>query len=979
MRIFLNKLQWIALCLLLSSNIYAEETSPLSKGSLKQNTGSMNASLFTGNFQYTIPIYTIQDIDFELALSLRYNSDGFKPFQPSGCYGMGWTLKAGGCVTRLVQGVADEHKFYGYDKFGGIQDTTRGFLRAINEGNVPDKNDVFNFDESICDTCGIAFLPEEFVPCVQNKVDYMPDIFYFSFCGKSGSFIINNEGKIRIISGDFVKVDVSQLQDLDIRNMVNTYARVCEDSKITITTMDGYKYVFGGKGNALEYSVFCDKAASVDQNSPIVSAWHLTKIIAPNGRTMTFEYSSGIVMQSGRPNSLQSFYTDYDWTEQDMKDSTHIMYTLHRECLLNSITTSDSIPLTISFYSHPETFKMYQHEEFTYCQPHSQLDSIIVSYGEDTLREAHMKYQYKSYSADFYSPVDYKWRYLQQVYISGIGQYSMTYNTFDPYIDTVGSLIGGIQHIHWYPNLYVKNDMEYKNMVDRFGFWKVSPLQGMLKEISLPTGGKIKLTYGKHDYAEERSFHVVNKHDVELNSSIMETKQIGGARIEKIETYSDANTLVEEKTFSYTKQGTDNSSGIFYNLYEIFYTSGSDNKYPIVNPYNYGMLDSHIGYSCVSKNTTIGGQTYKTIYTYDTGLNHYTSLNNPLINRDINLSNYRDTVEVCSGSLTYDGLLRKKGKVLKKESYVGEMLRQSVHYKYNDISATKIGDVSIESNSLGCTDTIVCLSNNSALVARKLLVCPDVLEQITTYEYDNNGKALVSSKEYMYDKKLRKKEVRTTDSRGYKLFTRYTYPDELYAMGLLGINPIFFLVHSNRIGSPVETISGYIENETEYVTTGTINQYANNTFVVVGPDGQDYANLYYRPYLHKTLSLNIKQPINNYQPITISDSQVIYDPNYKLSCEYQYDFMYRLLSVKPFGKQETRYTWNNIYPITKTIGNQTWTYTYKPYVGLESITDPRGITTYYTYDKDGRLVETYILVNGIKQILNAYHYHIKTE
>lgn len=241
MRIFLNKLQWIALCLLLSSNIYAEEAFPSQKGSLEQNTGLMNASLFTGNFQYTIPIYSIQDIDFELALSLRYNSDGFKPFQPSGCYGMGWTLKAGGCVTRLVQGVADEHKFYGYGKFGGIQDTTRGFLRAINKGNVPDKNDVFNFDKSICDTCGIVFLPDEFIPCAQNKVDYMPDIFYFSFCGKSGSFIINNEGKIRIISGDFVKVDVSQLQDRDIRSMVNTHARVCEDSKITITTMDGYK------------------------------------------------------------------------------------------------------------------------------------------------------------------------------------------------------------------------------------------------------------------------------------------------------------------------------------------------------------------------------------------------------------------------------------------------------------------------------------------------------------------------------------------------------------------------------------------------------------------------------------------------------------------------------------------------------------------------------------------------------------------
>ena len=66
-------------------------------------------------------------------------------------------------------------------------------------------------------------------------------------------------------------------------------------------------------------------------------------------------------------------------------------------------------------------------------------------------------------------------------------------------------------------------------------------------------------------------------------------------------------------------------------------------------------------------------------------------------------------------------------------------------------------------------------------------------------------------------------------------------------------------------------------------------------------------------------------------------------------------------------------------PVTKTIGNQTWKYDYIPYVGIKSITDPRGNTIYYTYDADGRLVEEYKIVNGNKQIMNAYQYHIKTE
>ena len=52
------------------------------------------------------------------------------------------------------------------------------------------------------------------------------------------------------------------------------------------------------------------------------------------------------------------------------------------------------------------------------------------------------------------------------------------------------------------------------------------------------------------------------------------------------------------------------------------------------------------------------------------------------------------------------------------------------------------------------------------------------------------------------------------------------------------------------------------------------------------------------------------------------------------------------------------------------------TYTYKPLVGVASITDPFGLTTCYEYDDLGRLVKTYI-VNGNRHELierNEYHY-----
>lgn len=51
------------------------------------------------------------------------------------------------------------------------------------------------------------------------------------------------------------------------------------------------------------------------------------------------------------------------------------------------------------------------------------------------------------------------------------------------------------------------------------------------------------------------------------------------------------------------------------------------------------------------------------------------------------------------------------------------------------------------------------------------------------------------------------------------------------------------------------------------------------------------------------------------------------------------------------------------------------TYTYKPFVGISSITDPRGITTFYEYDDFNRLKQTYIIENGEKKVLQKTDYH----
>lgn len=944
----------------------------------------ISTSLFTGRMSYSIPIYTIEDQDFHVGIALRYSAEGFKPFQPSGRYGQDWTLVAGGCVTRSVQGLPDDLSYYGRitkwwyrhntnDKIsirGYIVGKEKGFARALmlmgESDSIPEKENVFDMNGSVySDSCGVKFRDGMWI-------DYMPDIFYFNFCGHSGRFMINNSGKAVILSGDFVEVDVSEIgtdrgteYDEFSWNVSGSspggFLQAGESSQITIKTTDGYTYVFGGAKDALEYSIETKKNEIDGEAFSVINTWHITKITAPNGRSLNFYYKSPRLRTKKTPEDIHSFITDYNWTEEG--DGVHISYRLQNECMLHSVENTDSVKLKVLFHSSPEEHKMYNHPDYRWCcVAHQKLDSIVIQGGERVLRKINLSYEYRANGLEYSS----YWRYLKNVTISGIGKYTMYYQQTPSDI-----------------NMYPSTDMDYKAMIDRFGFWKVSSLAGMLSQVSLPTGGFINFTYENHSFGVERRFRQwENQCDVIMSQISNEDSPIGGIRIKKIETYTEQGKLEETKNFSY--QTGAKSTGIFYNIYEVY---RNNTKLSISHPNNYNMITSHIGYSYVEQETVVGSERNKTTFYFDTGRQAFLSSNENLVHRNYIVLDYNIGDELSSGSLTYDGFLIPPGKLTKMESYIGDNKVKSIQYTYNNGPTQRThphGQTQwVTTNIYGCIDTIVCLSTYSAHIARKLFVCPDVLEKITTQEFDANGQKMETVQKFRYDKKLRKKDVRTTDSRGHQLFTKYIYPDDIpgadYIYGTP--SPLFIMIHSNRIGTPVETISGYVENGTEFVTNGALNLYAQNTYTVPIETNLPYAiqGLCFCPYLYKTLSLAIPQPINNYQPVRVSNGEVLYDQRYKVMCQYNYDLMYRPTSIMPFGKIATKYTWNGMYPATKTIGNQTWRFEYIPYVGIKSLTDPRGITTYYTYDTDGRLVEEFKMVNGNKQILNAYRYHIKTE
>lgn len=316
------KSQHIFLCLALSlcgAGLQAQTFQPLSPyGNITPSVetftmtryGSLVPSLYTGAMTFSVPVYTYSDPDFTIPVSLEYNYDGYKPSQHSGLVGLGWSLNCGGVITREIRGVPDE---------GTIDNSIKGW-KAARAAGIQYLYDTAN---NICSTAmvgclvnvsGFPYLDE----CVRNVVrfdayhdspmyavsgqhlyyDTAPDLFHFSFCGYSGDFMILDDGTIRAYNTNIPQGELSI--------SFTPGAGEVESTEIVITTADGTKYHFGGSWENLEsaHSRPCGQETlsavfglglstgfglnANDITSTTVTAFHLYKITAPNGRVVSF-------------------------------------------------------------------------------------------------------------------------------------------------------------------------------------------------------------------------------------------------------------------------------------------------------------------------------------------------------------------------------------------------------------------------------------------------------------------------------------------------------------------------------------------------------------------------------------------------------------------------------------------------------------------------------------------------------------------
>lgn len=238
--------------------------------------------MYTGNPSIAIPLWTITDHDLSEPVALVYNANSVKAGEPSGFYGLGWSLQAGYSISRELRGLPDDW---------GNNDVRKGWFSVNNSGETCGL-DIARFPDT-ADQSAATLTDEatdyEAITGYNYRTDPEPDIFYYSVGGYSGSFVFDGNMTVRMIP----------YRDLRIEYTLSTDKKL---SSFKIITNTGYSYTFSQAASTtktIEKNSFLNDVYALNTEyelykTPITynSEWKVSRIDSPSGAYVTFSYIS---------------------------------------------------------------------------------------------------------------------------------------------------------------------------------------------------------------------------------------------------------------------------------------------------------------------------------------------------------------------------------------------------------------------------------------------------------------------------------------------------------------------------------------------------------------------------------------------------------------------------------------------------------------------------------------------------------------
>lgn len=294
---------------------------------------------FTGSPSISIPVYTVKSKSIEVPITLNYQAGGILVEQNPSTVGLGWTLSAGGSITRSVRGHEDDGYLFeleqrmsrvprtmgsGYDtvydwfssrdRFANISNLTGG---AYFDGYSVTGNSFLSDIQSHNNTITSGGFPSGDNPLISGVYDTEPDIFHFNFGAYSGKFYLsaygpiivphNSDLKIAVVTEDRTHIDIWRNAD---GNFIDTipYRQFCITS-FKVSTPDGKDYYFGETENSRTKMTGAQWSYSARN---LYTAWSLTKIVdRMSADSIVFTYDNHVRGNPGIRND-QSFHEKGD-------------------------------------------------------------------------------------------------------------------------------------------------------------------------------------------------------------------------------------------------------------------------------------------------------------------------------------------------------------------------------------------------------------------------------------------------------------------------------------------------------------------------------------------------------------------------------------------------------------------------------------------------------------------------------------------
>ena len=619
-------------------NLFADIPAPQAQALYR--FGSVPVSPYTGKANISIPIYSTEICGIPLTVSLNYDTRGVLVNSVPGCTGHGWTLNAGGVVTREQQGWPDEAEIVTGTNSVSFHNYFHSLQKLSDIGGFSNLSEVAYYSQDI-------WVKNTYVPennrYFTDKYDFCADIFHFNFLDKSGYFFYDTDGHWKVQCDENIKVvfDVDNDQNyvesfggqLYYSNDVHNWVHHKSIRGFTLIDDAGNKYIFGGSNYCIDYSIDAMNSTN-DNNTSIIwtaNSWYLTRVEDRFGHIvyeLSYDRAPCVYQAVYRKEEQTVKFFGVDAGKYEYKnEETPFCITLSSPVYLTGIDINDDNTLTperyISF-TYDESLRgdeMYPYESTgNGFLLHSQFGAIYGGYSWDDLT---FMPKFDEEEKNFSTTTERKMNrtgipLLNEIVVSYSGtdqeRYQLQYSrdgkvhltevqviADDGFETNIGEYTLNYLYYNLLPSSY------HSLHTDLWGYFNgnystnrnanVQTMEyGMLREIVYPTGGKTKLTY-------------------EANH-ISDTIIGGGLRIRKLEDYdADGVTLLNYRKYTY---GSPMNAVVRPQMQGTYYTYSDNLRITYDCDYSLVPLSDYYGPTVGYSQVTEESNTKKTVYNYTT-------------------------------------------------------------------------------------------------------------------------------------------------------------------------------------------------------------------------------------------------------------------------------------------------------------------------------------------------------------------------